>query len=135
VQFDFDLNGIVHVSAADRGSGKQISASVRAAHARLSPADIAGAKVDLEDLDLAGWDEDVPQALLRESEPPSTVGMSLETIGLLARGQRALAANPGNQEILSAVGALEAAVRRGDADALEATSEALLDLLYDLDDE
>jgi molecular chaperone DnaK len=135
VQFDFDLNGIVHVSAADRGNGKQISASLRAAHARLSPADIAGARVDLEELELAGWDEGALQVPLLESPMVSTVGMSLETIGLLARGQRTLAANPGSQEISRAIDALEAAARQGDADALEASSEALLDLLYDLDDE
>jgi molecular chaperone DnaK len=135
VQFDFDLNGIVNVSAVDWGSGKQISASIRAAHARLSPADIAGARVDLEDLALAEWDADAPLRPLLESEPPSTAGMSLETISLLARGQRVLAANPGNQEIIRAIDALEAATRQGDAAALEATSEALIDLLYELDDE
>src|SRR5262245_26001775 len=35
VQFDFDVDGIVHVAAVDRGSGKQARASVRAAHIRL----------------------------------------------------------------------------------------------------
>ncbi|MEI7769869.1 MAG: Hsp70 family protein [Chloroflexales bacterium] len=135
VQFDFDLNGIVHVSATDRGSGKQISASIRAAHARLSPADIAGARVDLEDLDLAEWDADAPRMPLLESQPPSTVGMSLETISLLARGQRVLTANPGNEEIADAIAALETATRKDDTDALEIASAALIDLLYDLDDE
>jgi molecular chaperone DnaK len=135
VQFDFDINGIVHVSATDRGSGKQISASVRAAHARLSPAEIAGARVSLEELELAGWDEEAIQEAIQEDSPPSTAGMSLETISLLARGQRALTATPGNQELVRAIAALEAEARRGDSEALEAASETLLDLLYNLDDE
>ncbi|NTW97351.1 MAG: Hsp70 family protein [Oscillochloris sp.] len=135
VQFDFDLNGIVHISAADRGSGKQINTIVRAAHARLSPAEIAGARVSLEDFELAGWDEGGTQVPLLEAQPPSTTGMSLETISLLARGQRVLAANPDNQDLQRAIDALEAAAQQGDAEAIESTSEALLDLLYDLDDE
>jgi molecular chaperone DnaK len=131
VQFDFDLNGIVHVSAVDRGSGKAINASVRAAHTRLSPAAIAGARDNLEELELAGWDEADTRPL---DGPPSTAGMSLETISLLAQAQRVMAANPDNSAIARAVADVEAAARRGDPAGLEASSEALLDLLYDLDD-
>lgn len=133
VQFDFDLNGIVHVAATDRGSGKKIKAVVRAAHIRLSPAEIAGARVSLDDL--AAWDENAPPEAPLEGQTPSTAEMSLETISLLARAQRALASNPGNQEIIRAIGALEAAVQQDDAETRESTSEALLDLLYDLDDD
>ncbi len=135
VQFDFDLNGIVHVSATDRGSGKQISASIRAAHARLSPADIAGARVSLEDLAMVGGSEDALDQALWDGRPPPTGAMSLETISLLARGKRVLDTNPGDQEIIRAIAAVEAAAREDNADALAATSEALLDLLYNLDDE
>ena len=41
VQFDCDLDGIVHVSALDRGSGKQARTTVTAVRAHLSPAEIA----------------------------------------------------------------------------------------------
>jgi len=38
VTFDFDVNGILHVSAVDRGSGRTANMSVKAAHAQLDPA-------------------------------------------------------------------------------------------------
>src|SRR5215210_196057 len=58
VQFDFDIDGIVHVSAVDRGSGKQARTSVKAARAQLSPADIASARADLELLEQDGWEDE-----------------------------------------------------------------------------
>jgi molecular chaperone DnaK len=117
----------------DRGSGKAINASVRAAHTRLSPAEIAGARDSLEELELAGRDEAHGPLLL--DGPPSTAGMSLETISLLAQAQRVIAANPDNAAVARAVADVEAAARRADPAGLEAASETLLDLLYDLDDD
>jgi molecular chaperone DnaK len=134
VQFDFDLNGMVSVSAVDRGSGKQTRTTVHAAHARLSPADIAGARVSLEELDLVGWDENGPRAPLLEAPLAAPPTLSLATISLLTRGQHALSVHPNHQELRDAIKALEDAARADDADALEATSEALISLLYDLDD-
>src|SRR5205823_5816663 len=46
VQFDFDIDGILHVAAVDRGSGKQARLSVHAAHTRMTPADIGQARAD-----------------------------------------------------------------------------------------
>jgi molecular chaperone DnaK len=134
VQFDFDLNGMVNVSAVDRGSGKQVRTTVHAAHARLSPAEIAGARVSLEELELADWDEDGPRAPLLEAPLAAPPTLSLATISLLTRGQHALSAHPNHQELRDAIKALEDAARADDADMLEATSEALISLLYDLDD-
>lgn len=134
VQFDFDLNGIVTISAVDRGSGRQINASVRAAYARLAPAELAGIRDDLDNLELEGWDaptSGAPAAL----PPPGTASMSLETLGLLGRAQRASAAHPENAELRRAITALEEAARQSDSTAVETASEALLDLLYELDDE
>jgi molecular chaperone DnaK len=135
VQFDFDLDGIVHVSAVDRGSGRAINASVRAAHARLSPAEIAGARTELETFELPGEDLGPVELAPLSAPPPSTAGMSLQTISLLARAQRAMARLPDNRELPRAMAEVEAAARQGDAAALEAASEGLLDLLYDLDED
>lgn len=135
VQFDFDIDGIVRVSAVDKGSGKQINASVHAAHARLSPAAIAGARADLDELELAELDPAAFTAPLLEPAPPSTAGMSLETLSLLGRAQRTLKANPGHAELAATIAALEAAARAGDAEGVAAASEAMLDILYELDDE
>lgn len=135
VQFDFDINGIVNVSAVDRGSGKQIRASVRAAQARLSAGDIAGARAELDDFDeldeleLGDENEEERVGVAMLATPPS-----LETLGLLAQGRRALAAHPDNQELRAAFEALEEAARLGDPAATDTAGEALLDLLYELDD-
>jgi molecular chaperone DnaK len=133
VQFDFDINGIVSVSAVDKGSGKQVSTSVRAAHARLSPAEIAGARVSLEELEQFGWEgETINVAALEAAVDGLT--LSSETLALLARAQRALEANPELEALRTAIANVEAAAAQGNQDAVDQTSEALLDLLYDLDD-
>ena len=131
VQFDFDNNGIVQVSAVDRGSGKQANTTVKAAHNLLSAADIESARADLEALD---WDEeegDEDEAALatavREPDPG--------TQALLTRARRAVASGRGDTTALAAaIADLEAAVRGGDRDTIEDRAEALLDLLYELDE-
>jgi molecular chaperone DnaK len=135
VQFDFDVDGILHVSAVDRGSGKQARTSVRATHTRLTPAEIVAVRDDLEALDLAQWDAE-EQEFANEAEaavgaPPE---MSLETIGLLTRARRALDANPANTALSAAIDSLRQAVQRGDSPAIAAQSEALLDVLYELEE-
>jgi molecular chaperone DnaK len=137
VQFDFDVDGILHVSAVDRGSGKQARTSVHAAHTRLTPGEISGARDSLEELELAGWDaedlegEEGAADGATASAPPE---MSLETIGLLARAHRALEANPGNVALQAAIDDLRQAARTEAPAALAERSEALLDILYELDE-
>jgi len=55
-------------------------------------------------------------------------------ISLLVRARRALADDPANAELRQATTELEAAARIRDEDATMAHSEALLDLLYDLEE-
>ena len=135
VQFDFDVDGILHVSAVDRGSGKQARTSVRATHTRLSPAEIVAVRDDLEALELAEWDA---EELEFASEAQAAVGappeMSLETIGLLTRARRALDAAPDNAVLNAAIDSLRQAVQRGESAAIATESEALLDLLYELEE-
>ena len=138
VEFDFNIDGIVHVSAVDRGSGKQARTSVQAAKARLSPADVAGVRADLDALELGTWevDDDGNQATqLLTLAPPPSASMSMETLSLLARAQRTLAQQPTNAALRQAINAIESAAQRGDQATLEQHTEALLDLLYDLEDE
>ncbi len=135
VQFDFDVDGILHVSAVDRGSGKQARTSVRATHTRLTPAEIVAVRDDLEALELAEWNAE-EQEFANEAEaavgaPPE---MSLETIGLLTRARRALDANPDNAALSAAIDSLRQAVQRGESAAIAAQSEALLDVLYELEE-
>ncbi|MFL5803907.1 MAG: Hsp70 family protein [Roseiflexaceae bacterium] len=141
VEFDFDIDGILHVSAVDRGSGKQAHVSVKAAHTQLSATEITGARTDLEALELAEWgdaDDWDEQATLAEADgaPDSAVvQMNLETIHLLTRARRALAQNPDNTALDQAIVGVEAAVREGNQEALTDFSDTLLDLLYDLEEE
>ncbi|HWE60767.1 MAG TPA: Hsp70 family protein [Chloroflexota bacterium] len=132
VTFDFDLNGILHVSAVDRGSGKEIGIQVKAARARLSAAEIAGSRADLEALEASEWDdEDVIEG---EATTPNGVAYP-EASALLARARRLLEREPENvADLRAAIMALDAALNSGDPGAIETSQEALLDLIYDQDD-
>ncbi len=129
VQFDFDVNGILHVSAVDRGSGKQAQTSVKAARAHLSPSDIATARTDLELLE--DWEAPELAEVVNAALQPDP-----ETLALLTRAQRVVAEGQGDTSALQeTIAALEAAMRRSDESAVEEHSETLLDLLYELDEE
>jgi molecular chaperone DnaK len=145
VQFDFDINGILQVSAVDRGSGKQAGVKVHAAHTRLSAAEITSARASLDELELelgvdAAYEDDededdeLEEAALASPYGPRVSG--LETLGLLARARRAVARASGDTSALqAAIGALGDAISRDDDAAIAARSDELLDLLYELDEE
>ena len=144
VQFDFDLNGILHVSTVDRGSGKQTSMRVTAARARLSPAEIVTAReqlddleeLELDDLELDDEDDDFEEEQDVIEATPSYAASNLETLGLLARARRAVARSTGDTSALSAaITVLDAAIVKGDAASISTRSDELLDLLYELDEE
>lgn len=135
VQFDFDVNGMLHVSAIDRGSGKQASMSVRAARAHLSANEIESRRSDLESLLpedgnlIEGEFSEVDEGIDAEQHP--------QTAGLLARARRALQTADGvtAADLQATIKELEDAVRLGGEEAIEERTEALLDLLYELEDE
>jgi molecular chaperone DnaK len=115
VQFDLDLNGILQVSATDRGSARVQQTTLQAAHTRLSPADKAAAAQHLASLE---------QGEEAEADP------------LLARARRLLEDRSEElQEVGRVVAALEAARREGRAEEAAALSDQLLELLYELEDE
>ncbi|NWJ98666.1 MAG: Hsp70 family protein [Chloroflexi bacterium] len=115
VEFDFDIDGILHVSAVDRGSGKKANMSVKAARAHLSAADIASARTDLEALEMEDWDNDLttddeeedeeeyesptinlhgqPQPVDPSSPKRTPFLPKLETLGALSRARRIVAAS------------------------------------------
>ncbi len=133
VQFDFDVDGIVQVSAVDRGSGKTAHTTVTATHTRLNPAEIARTRTDLEALEAADWDED-----LEDDDEAGDVGvleqMSPRTSGLLERARRVVARGVGDTTALQeAIAGLETAARAGEQTVIDERTEALLDALYDLD--
>ena len=137
VQFDFDIDGIVHVSAVDRGSGKQARMSVTAARAHLSAADIARTRESLEALELEDWEaEDEDAEVIGAARGAGGPQASLKVLALLDRARRVAARSPDAAAVLDRViSRLETAVRIGDEAAVEEHSDALLNLLYDLDEE
>ena len=96
---------------------------------------VVAVRDDLEALELAEWDAE-EQEFANEAQavvgaPPE---MSLETIGLLTRARRALDADPDNAALSAAIDSLRQAVQRGDSAAVATDSEALLDILYELEE-
>jgi len=121
VEFDMDLNGILRVSATDRGSRKVAQTTVRAAHARLSPSDKALAATFLEGL----WNRDEEDLATltapREDDDP-----------VLAKARAALVAHP---EASVALVPLLRALDELPVDGEEAQErlEQVLEILYDLE--
>jgi molecular chaperone DnaK len=134
VRFDFDVNGILSVSAVDRGTGKRAGTTVKAARAHLSPADIASARTDIETLgrDVLAEDEQ-PAGGRAPGEPPLDPG----TAALLARARRTVERGEAEdtEALREAIAALETAARSGDRGSIEELAERLLDELYELDEE
>ena len=111
VQFDLDVNGILRVSAVDRGSQRQAGVTVKAEHLPLSPAQKAEARAMVEDLE--------------ETES--------EAAALLARARRTLdEQGEGLDRLEEVVAALDAAIRDGRIDEQKELTEELTDLLYEL---
>ena len=118
VEFDLDLNGILNVSAVDRGSGQIKQTTLRAAHARLNTAAkeasarYVGELWEASTAAVAGGDPLLAQArnwLDREIEEASALADLVERY--------------------------EAAQRAGDEAEIERLREELIDVLYDLDAE
>lgn len=134
VDFDFNVDGILNVSAVDRGSGRQARTTVKVAGARLSPVEIVSARAELDALQWTQWGDpeesgdgaDLPTIFPVETGPAAA---------LLARARRAVESGAGDTtELQAAISGLEFALRSGDEEAAEERSEALLDLLYELED-
>ncbi len=100
--------------------------TVKAARARFSPADIARVRSEMDALEAEPWDAEATEATEADSE----------TTGLLARARRVVARSPADTApSQAAIATLEAAIDTGDAAAIDEHAEALLDVLYDMDDE
>ncbi|MCU0491485.1 MAG: Hsp70 family protein [Chloroflexaceae bacterium] len=131
VQFDFDINGMLHVSAVDRGSGKQARISVKAAHAQMSLTEIATTPGELAAVGGHKAVEKQVEAVAVHTHQQITLDAHGQ--GLLLRARQVLAKSP-NQAIQTAIAALEGAARSGDQGVIEARTEELLDLLYDAEE-
>ncbi len=117
VQFDLDLNGILNVTAVDRGSGKEHHIAVKAEHKRMDAAEKTAAAEHIAELT-------TPQPA------------SQDLAALLERARRVLDTHrEGLDELQGLVGEIEDAIAEDRTDDQERLTDVLLDVLYDLEDE
>ncbi len=116
VQFDLDVNGILDVSAADRGSGQLKQTTLRAAHTRLSTRDKAAASQQLEQLWLT-------------TETASADPLLAQAKALVQNQMQDL------QEMAAVLQQIEAAEKSGDTIEVARLRDELTDLLYELEGE
>jgi molecular chaperone DnaK len=115
VRFDYDVNGIVQVSATDRRTNRSEKISITAATQRLSEADKARSQEKVAAVDRR-LEREI-DALLRRSE---RLMVQLEAEG---------AAGPA-EAVLNLAGDLERARQRHDREQARVLMEALSDLIY-----
>lgn len=120
VRFDFDVNGILRVTARDRHTGQQKDTTVEATRARLSETEIIKAQ------------ERVAEAMVLPTITPAP-----ETTVLVERAKRLIDGGElgaeDNVELKDLLGDIKAAQDAEDTSRVEALMDELLDLLFDLD--
>ena len=112
VQFSLDIDGVLHVEATDRRTGKKKGITVTASPTRMDASEIARAQAELQ-----LWDE--------EAGP------------LLARARLLLHEDldeEDHKELERAISDLEKALQSGDRDTLEEGKDELLYVLYELEE-
>ena len=134
VRFDFDVNGILHVTARDRHTENQAKITVEASHARLSEADILRAKSWVSQTAVA-----LPEVLAPSAKQPWSPLPDQPDMVLVERAQKLLdsdsLAPEDRHELEELMSAVQDAHAAGDSEQLElkALLEELLDLLFDLE--
>ncbi|MCP4540823.1 MAG: Hsp70 family protein [Chloroflexi bacterium] len=120
VRFDFDVNGILTITAQDRHTGKKKDITVEASMARLSESEIL-------------------QAQTRVSATDKAVELSAEMLALLEQAQQLLDNDElepeDGDELKELVTDIQAAQLEGDAAHLDELQEELLDFLFDLEED
>jgi molecular chaperone DnaK len=122
VRFDFDVNGILHVTARDRHTGKREEIRVEASHTRLSETEILAAKTRLADTPVV---------------PVAAHGAAGETMVLIERARALLESGTLAREEREALEDLVSKIldtrAPGQIEQRESLLEELLDLLFDLE--
>ncbi|MGQ9675608.1 MAG: Hsp70 family protein [Chloroflexota bacterium] len=112
VTFDYDVDGIVHVTAMDRRSGRQADMKITGLKDRLTEQEKAQARTAIEEL---------PQA---DSDPTATLRSRAE--GLLAQLQRA-----GQSDAAAELADLLTQLDKADARGKEEAVDRLIDWIYE----
>jgi molecular chaperone DnaK len=125
VQFDFDVNGILIVTARDRHTGRQEDITVEASHARLSESEIMAARDWVHETQLEG---EVP--MLASPQSPETSVLLERARELLDAGTLSTKNQARLQDLVVAI--QDARISGGTA-RQEELLDTLLDLLFDLE--
>jgi len=127
VRFDFDVNGILHVTARDRHTGKEEVITVEASRARLSEAEILAAQDEMP-----AW-----STLLPERAASGRTAASAETLVLVERARELLKGGTllpeDRRELEELIDTVLAAQASGETTRLNELLDTLLDMLFDLE--
>ncbi len=127
VQFDFDVNGMLHARAVDRFTGSKEGISVQAVQARLTPQEIAEAREELAGFDFsetAGESDEV------EARPE----IDEETQALLHKAQTLLDGDALTEAQADSLRQLvQDITEAGTQEDLDDLAEELLDRLFELE--
>ncbi len=118
VQFDLDLNGILSVTAVDRGTKREDGITVTAEHRRMNVSEKAAAAEHIAGLAMA-------------TQPAPE-----ELTALLTRARQLLASrHQGLEDLEDLVGEIEESIQAGNSEEQQDLADELLDVLYDLEEE
>jgi molecular chaperone DnaK len=123
VNFDYDVNGIVHVSAQDKQTDAEQEIMVTATPDRLTEEQKAEATERVGDTEIL-WD-----AVPTDSHEEAIVlrNRAMEVFASLADGGE-------KTELQELISALDTALSTRDEEAIDESQDELLDLLYDLEE-
>ncbi len=128
VCFDFDVNGMLYVSATDRVSGTKNDVSVQATQARLTPAEIAEAREKLSEMDFFAE----PGGIIEGEVKPV---VDEETKALINRAQTLIDGGSLTEtQSTSLTGLMQDIAEAESQDELDDLAEELLDELFDLEE-
>ncbi|MDM8518533.1 Hsp70 family protein [Anaerolineales bacterium HSG6] len=128
VRFDFDVNGMLNVTATDRLTGNTEAISVEATQSTLSLSEISEMRQQFSDADYFEDDED---AVIEGAIAPE---IDDETQALLTRGKALLDEGKlADKQATSLKVLMEKVIAAATQDDLDELSEELLDVLFDLE--
>ena len=125
VTFDIDANGIVNVTATDKGTGREQHITITSS-TNMSQEDIDRAVRDAEKY--ADEDRKIKEAVETKNHAENLIFQSEKTLGEI--GDKLSDAD--KAEVLAAVEKLKETVKTGDTDAIKADTEALEQAFYKL---
>ncbi len=118
VTFDYDVNGIVHVTARDKNTGNERSITLSASPDRLTEAEKEKARIKSEEMWKRPFPKEEVEALVKRAK----------------RMAKKLKDKRTSKELSELASKLEGTIREGKTEEMRRLEERLLDLMYKLSD-